>query len=484
MRTGKITQVRVVAWLWVAAWGWVFAEEIIAAATLWLSSEAYNHSLLVPPIIALWLYSSAYQVLPAVYRYPWLLLAVPVILGWWAGVFLEINLVRQLAVVLLLVTVGLFVYGGALIARAWFPLGLLFFMVPVGDEIVPLLQEFTAAGATEMLRASGYALLRTGLYLDLPGGTYWVAEACAGLKFLVATLFFGYCLAYLYFSTWRGRILFMLLCAAIPIPANMLRVYLTIVVGEYFGIDSVAGFDHIVYGWVLFALIFLFIAFVAHRFGRVEITLHRRAPEWGMPELSAHHVTMFVPLLVVALLASVAGGSQAQGVVSAAQVDSLQARYAATEAVGAGPAVADADVRLQLRVGEQLTGYYIGFDRAEGEILSLAHRLVDPNAQVLVDEVVALTEQVSGRVQHLRLHNGREQWVCYWFQVGADGAATVMGAKLLQAQALLLGGEPPVAAAGVFMDAQYGVDAQPDARQKLEAAAAQLAGQLASTPMP
>ena len=60
-----------------------------------------------------------------------------------------------------------------------------------------------------------------GLLIQIPSATFHVAEACAGLRFLPASLAVGLLLAYLFFSWWAR--LFTALSIVLPIVGNALR---------------------------------------------------------------------------------------------------------------------------------------------------------------------------------------------------------------------------------------------------------------------
>ena len=65
----------------------------------------------------------------------------------------------------------------------------------------------------------------------------------------------GMLYAYLSYRSYYRRAMFVVLSIAVPIVANWLRAYLTVMIGHLFGVDVVAGFIHIVYGWVFFGVV-------------------------------------------------------------------------------------------------------------------------------------------------------------------------------------------------------------------------------------
>ena len=147
-----------------------------------------------------------------------------------------------------------------------FPLGYALFLVPFGDEIVPLLQSITASLAVALTHASGVPAVVDGVFIDTPAGLFEVAEACSGVKFLVAMVALGTLVAHLCFASWKRRAAFLLVAVVVPIVANGVRAWGTIYVAQSQGIEFAAGFDHIVYGWIFFALVMIVVLGVSWRF--------------------------------------------------------------------------------------------------------------------------------------------------------------------------------------------------------------------------
>src|SRR5262249_26589319 len=126
-----------------------------------------------------------------------------------------------------------------------------------GDFLVPWLQDFTARFSVDALRLSGIPVYSDGFRISIPNAEFYVAEACAGLRFLIATIAFGVLFAYFMFRSWTRKILFVLLCLLTPIPANRFRAYGLLLLAYLTDGALAAGVDHIVYGWVFFSLVTL-----------------------------------------------------------------------------------------------------------------------------------------------------------------------------------------------------------------------------------
>jgi exosortase A len=226
-------------------------------ARQWWDSSTYNHILLVPPILA-WLVRLRWRELVRLAPTDWwpgLALLGAGMLAWLAGAAVGINLVSQFGAVAMLQAATTALLGPRVTAALLFPLGYMVFLVPFGDEIIPMLQAITAKLAVALTHASGVPAVVDGVFIDTPVGLFEVAAACSGVKFLVAMVALGTLVAHLCFASWKRRAAFMLAAVVVPVLANGVRAWGTIYVAQSQGVAFAAGFDHIVYGWIFFALV-------------------------------------------------------------------------------------------------------------------------------------------------------------------------------------------------------------------------------------
>jgi exosortase A len=223
----------------------------------WWNIDTYSHILLVPFII-IWLVRLKLSELVVIApRASWPALAlVATGLGLWgAGRALDINIVAQAGAVGAVQGAVIAVLGLRASLLLALPLAMGCFLVPFGDEIIPPLQFITADIAITLTHWSGVPAQIDGIYIDTPAGLFIVAEACSGVKFLIAMVTLGVLVAFTRFATWRRRAVFLAACVVVPILANGVRAWATIYVAQYVGAEKATGFDHIVYGWVFFAIV-------------------------------------------------------------------------------------------------------------------------------------------------------------------------------------------------------------------------------------
>jgi len=279
----------------------------------WWNIDTYNHLLLVPFIIG-WLVMLKAGELARITPQPFLpglALVAAALALWWAGRAADINLIAHAGAVGAVQAAVLTVLGLRASALLALPLAMGAFLVPFGDEVIPPLQFITADITVALTRWSGVPANIDGIYINTPAGLFIVAEACSGVKFLIAMVTLGVLVAFTRFASWQRRATFLVACIIIPILANGVRAWATVYVAQYVGAEAATGFDHIVYGWVFFAVIVAALLAGAWRF-------FEREPEdygWRADDLTAwgwltraegFSIAPTVPALVIAAMAAIA----------------------------------------------------------------------------------------------------------------------------------------------------------------------------------
>jgi exosortase A len=283
----------------------------------WWNIDTYSHLLLLPFIIA-WLVALKEDALaeaaPQVFAPG--LVGVAAGLGlWWTGERLGINLVAQAGAVGAMQAAVVTMLGLRVSLLIALPLGMACFLVPFGDEIIPPLQAITAEIAIALTHLSGVPARIEGIHIHTPAGLFIVAEACSGVKFLVAMVQLGVLVSFTRLSQWRARALFMAACVVVPILANGVRAWGTIYVAQFIGAEAATGFDHIVYGWIFFALVVAAVLGASWRFFDREAEDYGWTPaeiaRWGWaapaaaPGLTPRHAALAVmALAAIAALAA------------------------------------------------------------------------------------------------------------------------------------------------------------------------------------
>ncbi|RMH35808.1 MAG: exosortase A [Nitrospirae bacterium] len=247
------------AWIGVLTLYWPTARTLMHA---WSHSVSYQHGWAILPI-CLYLIWRQRHALMSVEPKPFIggvLLMVPLTATWLLGNMANIVLVQEVSLVLMLQTLTVSLLGVAAGRILAFPLLYLLFAVPVGEDLIPVLQDYTAWFTVKALQLTGVPVYREGHYLMVPTGAWEVAKSCAGIRYILPSLALGTLFAMLTYRSWIRRSLFLLACLIVPILANGMRAY-GIVMLAYLTDNALAvGVDHFIYGGVFFGVV-MFVLF-------------------------------------------------------------------------------------------------------------------------------------------------------------------------------------------------------------------------------
>lgn len=246
----------------------VFTPTLASLWTIWNNNVAFGHCILVPFII-LWLLWLRRVELVQVRPQPYFLALLPIALMamlWLAGWAGRINIVQHAAFIFLLQLSVPLVFGLRVTRAVLFPLLYAAFLIPAGDQAVPFLQSITAWFCYKLLALAGVPFTADGVFIHAPNGNFQVAEACSGIRYLTAMVAVAAVYANVAFKSWSRRGIVLALSIIIPIIANGIRAWAIIYLG-YISDNKIAqGVDHILYGWVFFALVMILFILICRAF--------------------------------------------------------------------------------------------------------------------------------------------------------------------------------------------------------------------------
>jgi exosortase A len=251
----------------------LFRQDIADMASIWWNSSTFNHCLIILPVIG-WLVwnrkDELARLTPSVSPLG-LIIVGSGAFGWLLGEAAGVALARHLGVVLTLQGSVVTLLGIGVARGLLFPLAYAFFLVPFGEEFVPFLQSITAELSMILLGIFGLPAHIEGVFITTPSGYFEVAEACSGVKFLIAMVALGTLAANLCFNSWWKRAAFLAICVIVPVIANGIRAFGTIYIADTNGIEFAEGFDHVLYGWFFFAFVIITVLALGWKFFDREI---------------------------------------------------------------------------------------------------------------------------------------------------------------------------------------------------------------------
>lgn len=228
-------QIAVIAALFIVL-HWPFLQQMAKIARL---DADWSHAFIVPLISLYFIHTLRDRILETTARTFW-----PGLIVFWAGIaafMLSIFPVRSpmfqgYAMIIELFGLCLFLLGPKMIKLLAFPIAYLGFGVKISGElwemITRLLQKTAASSSTVLLNLLGIEADLSDTTIELwkgaeSLGALNVAEACSGLRMLVAFLALGVALTYLVDRAWWARATMLALAVPIAVAVNVLRVTIT-----------------------------------------------------------------------------------------------------------------------------------------------------------------------------------------------------------------------------------------------------------------
>lgn len=235
----------------------LFRGDAADLAKIYWTNTTFGHCLFIAPVIG-WLVWQRRQGLAQVAPQGWwpgLALVAGGGFGWVLGDAAGVALFRHAGLVLMLQGAVVAVLGPNVARALLFPLAYMAFLVPFGDFLEAPLQTVTIGMVMPLLHLFGVPATMDGVLITTPNGFFEIAEACSGAKFVIAMVAFGVLVANVCYVSWARRAAFLVVAVAVPVVANGLRAFGTIYAAWWTSVERATGMDHIVYGWVFFALV-------------------------------------------------------------------------------------------------------------------------------------------------------------------------------------------------------------------------------------
>lgn len=233
-------------------WVWLFGLAFFALSyyptltwlvTTWLGNPYYSHAFLVPPIALFLAWRLERHPKDAPPPRAASLRAFPLGLGWMALSLLVHLLALKRGQLLLSATTLISCLGGlvltlgewSLLRRQLFPLAFLMLMLPLPwlAASTPYLARLTTAIAAEMGRMWGIDIITTGAQIELPSASLAVGAPCSGVNSLAALTMMAILYAFVVNGPILSRWLLVLLAVPLALTANLVRVWLIILLAHY-----------------------------------------------------------------------------------------------------------------------------------------------------------------------------------------------------------------------------------------------------------
>jgi exosortase len=241
-----------------ALWAAAFAPIVPAMVDAWFQHSDNSHAVLVPLVSLYFIWEKRNEMgnIAITGSNAGLLLLACCLLFYLVSFIGGIAFFCRLMLVASLIAIVWSSLGTAMLRLLAFPLGFLFFMIPVPDTLLNLvsfpLQLLATKISADLIGYCSIPVYREGNMLFFLNTQLEVAEACSGIRSIMSLTMISAIFAYISpGATWQ-RVTIVL--AAIPIAfiANILRVTGTGILAHFYGDKVARGFLHDFSGLVVF----------------------------------------------------------------------------------------------------------------------------------------------------------------------------------------------------------------------------------------
>ena len=210
----------------------------------WVNLPDFSHGFFIP-FISLYLVwerrNQLYEILPTPSIIGGGILIVGLLLLIAGNLAAEMFTMR-FSFLIVLSGIVIFLHGWTMFKKLIFPIGFLFFMIPLPSillqKITFPMQLFASKVSVGVMEILGIPVFRSGNVIHLPNTSLEVAEACSGLRSLISLLAMGAIYAYLTQKRlWTQALLFL---STIPVAviSNAFRVFITALITYATGVDT------------------------------------------------------------------------------------------------------------------------------------------------------------------------------------------------------------------------------------------------------
>jgi len=260
-----------------AAFYILFQREFYTIVHRWINDSSWSHGFIIPLFSLYFVNQKKKEILSTEFKPDYLgfvflvmcLVAYPLILFVYRfGYFMNIMIIPTIGAIVL------FLGGWKLIKYTWLPIAYIFFSIPLppkvyNDITIPLRAHDAQIAAMLLNMVKGLEANASGVVIDIiyngvklePGLD--VAEACSGMRLLMAFVALGVAMAYLHYRPAWQRLILLASTVPIALLCNIIRVVVTAFIYVLWDPIYAQGIYHDALGIMMLPLAFGLYGFLA-----------------------------------------------------------------------------------------------------------------------------------------------------------------------------------------------------------------------------
>lgn len=420
-------------------WGALTFDALISMEYIWRRSDTFAHGYFILPI-SLWLvWRSKHQWHKHAFSFSRVSL-IPLSLSLALFLFAsaaDVNALVQLSAVAILVCTIWMLVGNKVAWQFKFPLAFLFFLVPIGQNIIPALQDITAWFTVFFLQLTGIPVFRDGLYIQTPTGLFEVAVACSGIRYLIASAAVGALYAYLTYSKLKKQIIFFIFALILPIIANGIRAYLIVAIAHYSDMKYATGADHLVYGWFFFGIVIMLMFWIGGFFADPLEKTDAQAQSQNTLRFNAPPSIWFVASAVMLIAAFYLKSGMYNLSVPSKPSPALAVNDVQSSGWGITFDSGISRSHVEYADGIEVLVADYGHKQETGELITWENVWFNRDTWTIINRATLAAEGGSFALLTLRNTKGIERTVLYRYQIGDYSTTSATKAKIYQALSVL-----------------------------------------------
>ncbi|MEM6485301.1 MAG: exosortase [Pseudomonadota bacterium] len=272
---------------------------------------SYSHAYLIPPIIAYLFWDTYRRGLIEWDRNLWVLL--PLLLALYGVLvtrYAQNSLLERVLLPLPIFAALTMVFRMRLALLA--PVAMLWFITPIWGVLVAPLQELSARAVETAMRATSIPTFVNGNFVQIPAGTFEIAEGCSGLRYVISALAIAFVYCHLYLTRWKSMLVFAVVAVLGSILTNWLRILLLVLIGHFSEMKSEIIRDHNMFGWYLFIPLMLMLSFLGRKLEADDVRF-AKPRERRANSIGSRVVGTFLVVVSLAVVSELVLGTAEEG---------------------------------------------------------------------------------------------------------------------------------------------------------------------------
>lgn len=430
----KITDSRFIVMFIMAilAWAVLYQDALLSMEAIWSRSDTFAHGYFILPISIWLLWRDKDNLLKSTVEPSWLALPCLCIslFVWLFAYAADINVLGQLSAVTSLIFLIWSMVGNKIAWQYKFPLAYLLFSVPMGENLIPWLQDVTAWFTVFFLALNGIPFYQDGLYIQIPTGMFEVAVACSGIRYLIASVAVGTLFGYLTYNKTYKQVLFVIFALCLPILANGIRAYGIVAIAYYSDMKYATGADHLIYGWLFFGFVIMLMFWIGGFFADKPISENIKKTCDTQVSISKDKGYLLYGASVI-LIISTFLLLRAIPTVDLVQDKQKQQPSSSNWGIKFVDAI-ETQYSVDRKGVESFRAFY-GNKQSKGELIIWQNITHNPDAWTIVSTKEVIINDTPTMIIHLRDISGQPRSYLYQYKVGNYFTVNANKAKLMQA---------------------------------------------------